>query len=198
MGRLAYRTRQVALLLSGLLAALSAVAADYWSYPLSSWPVSRDVGKWVNNWNGAGANGYHLAQDIPMPALTTIKNARWGYVRFVGSVSGYGNVVIIESPRDYESSTDPSKWKNPYTQVYGHLRSDSYLTATQKLIGKTVDGGVVIGRLGYKTENGGFTPHLHYGIRKGRYSSTWVYWGYSSSSAVLDQWVKGNVIIDKY
>ncbi len=181
-----------------VLASSAPAAADYWSYPLSSWSISRDFGVWVNNWNGAGASGYHLGQDVAMQALTMVKNARWGFVRFAGPASGYGNAVIIESPREYETSTDPSKWTNPYTQIFGHLRADSYLAATKKLIGKTVDRGVVIGRLGYSSENGGFAPHLHYGIRKGRYSSKWVYFGYSSSKDVLSQWVKPSTVIKNY
>lgn len=176
----------------------SSFAADYWSYPLSSWSISRNFGVWVNNWDGKGSNGYHLGQDISKSALTTVKNARWGYVRFAGPATGYGYVVIVESPREYEASTDPSTWKNPYCQVYGHLRYDSYLAATIAKKNKLIDRGWVIGRLGYSNENGGWAPHLHYGLRKGRYSSTWVYQGYSSSSSILGQWSKPSSIIDGY
>lgn len=175
-----------------------ASAADYWSYPLSSWNVSRDFGVWVNNWDGKGSSGYHLGQDVSKSALTTVKNARWGYVRFVGPKTGYGNVVIIESPRDFEPSTNPGTWKNPYCQVLGHLRNDSYLAATKAKLGKTIDRGTIVGRLGYSNENGGYTPHLHYGIRKGRYSSTWVYYGYWPTTQVRDQWLKGSTIINNY
>jgi murein DD-endopeptidase MepM/ murein hydrolase activator NlpD len=135
---------------------------------------------------------------VPKPALTPVKNARWGYVRFAGPANGYGNVVIIESPRDFEPSTNPSKWKNPYCQVFAHLRPDSYLAATKAKLGKTIDRGTIVGRLGYSNENGGYAPHLHYGIRKGRYSSTWVYYGYWPTTKVRDQWLKGSTIIKNY
>ncbi|MBM4139887.1 MAG: M23 family metallopeptidase [Nitrospira sp.] len=170
-----------------------AFSADYWSYPLSPWsPVTRGFGIWVSGW------GYHLGEDVVKPAYTIVKNARWGYVRHVAPHTKYGWVVVIESPREWETSTDPKTWKNPICHVYGHLRYDSYLAATKVKLNKLIDRGWIIGRLGTSSENGGYTPHLHFGARKGRYTSTWVYWGYSTSSSVLSQWYKPSSVINNY
>jgi murein DD-endopeptidase MepM/ murein hydrolase activator NlpD len=182
----------MALLVVLLFCSVTASAADYWSAPLSSWNVNLGFGSWVNGW------GYHLGEDVVKPAYTQVKNARWGYVRHVGYHTSYGWVVIIESPRDWEASTDPKTWKNPTCQVYGHLRYDSYLTATKSKLNTLIDRGTVIGRLGTSGENGGWTPHLHYGTRKGRYTTSWVYFGYTTSSSVLSQWYKPSSVINGY
>ncbi len=176
-----------------------AIAADYWSYPVSSATIAAD-GKpggwkyWLNGW------GWHLGQDLIKPAKTQIKNARWGYVRHVGEHASFGHVVIIESPREYEPSTDPARWKNPITHIYGHLRHDEYLDKTIAKIGKTIDRGTVIGRIGNKAENGGWsTEHLHFGMRNGRYvASPWVYFGYTTDSNTLSKWKKPSSIVDNY
>ena len=63
---------------------------------------------------------------------------------------------------------------------------------------KIVDRGTVIGRLGSYAENGNWTPHLHYGIRKGRYTSSWVYWGYNTSKKVRDSWYHPCTVIANY
>jgi len=180
------------ILLLAICLSHQAQAADWWSNPVTPWNVSQHFGVWVNG------RGYHLGDDVIKPAYTQIKNARWGYVRHVGYHTGYGWVVIIESPRDYESSTSPSKWEKPRCQVFGHLRNDSYLAATKAKLNKLVDRGWVVGRLGTKEENGGYTPHLHYGIRDGRYSSTWVYWGYTTSSTEKSKWNHPCEYISKY
>lgn len=175
-----------------------AMAADYWSYPFSSVNIPAD-GKaggwkyWLNGW------GWHLGQDILKPAKTQVKNARWGYVRHVDVHTKFGHVVVIESPRDYEQSTNPSKWKNPICHIYGHLRHDEYLDNTIAKKGKTIDRGTVIGRVGNKSENGGWdAEHLHFGMRNGRYSSTWVYFGYTQDSTVLSKWTKPSNIVNNY
>jgi hypothetical protein len=174
------------------------MAADLWSYPLTPW--NKDTIS--QHCTFRPGYGYHLGDDVYntqyFPEYTQVKNARWGYVRFAGPATGYGNAVIIESPRKFESSTDPKKWKNPRCQVYGHLKNDSYLQAMKKKIGQTIDRGVIIGRLGNSAENGGYPVHLHYGIRKGNYSKTWVYWGYSSNKKELDNWEHPCDVISKY
>ena len=173
-------------------AEFSAATADWWSYPVSGWSVSQHFGVWRSGY------GYHLGDDVLKPAYTVVRNARWGYVRHVGLHTGYGWVVIIESPREWEPSTDPRTWRNPVCQVYGHLRYDSYLVATKAKLNRLVDRGWVVGRLGTSYENGGWTPHLHYGIRKGCYTTSWVYWGYTTSSAVRESWYHPCTIISQY
>ena len=180
-------------------AGASAATVDLWGYPLSSWKITREKGVWVDDWDGNGKSGYHLGQDVSATAGTSVKNSRWGIVRFAGPKSGYGYVVIIESPRDAVAPTsDPATWKNVRVQVYGHLRNDTAMAATKAKIGKAISKGATIGTIGSKSENGGFNPHLHYGVKLGRYTDTWTYWGYSSSATVNAEWLKGNLVIDAY
>jgi murein DD-endopeptidase MepM/ murein hydrolase activator NlpD len=170
----------------------------YWSYPLT--PMDRTtISQYFGNyWSG---HGYHLGVDVynlkKFPVYTKVKNARWGYVRYAGPATGYGNVVIIESPREYESSTNPKKWHHPICQVYAHLTNDSYLKATKKKIGQTIDVGWVIGRLAPTSENGGWPVHLHYGTHKGNYGK-WVYYGYTSNKAELNNWYEPLNILANY
>jgi hypothetical protein len=173
-------------------AALSSAAVDYWSYPRVPWNVSRHFGTWVSGW------GYHLGDDVPAPAYTSVMNARWGYIRHVGWHTSYGYVVIIESPLDWEPSSNPATWRRPVCQVFGHLRWDSYLSTTKAKVGTMVDRSWVVGHLGTSSENGGYTPHLHYGLRKGRYTSSWAYWGYSTSYAETGKWYHPCAIIPNY
>jgi murein DD-endopeptidase MepM/ murein hydrolase activator NlpD len=179
-------------------------AADWWSNPITPWKVSQQFGFWVN------PSGYHLGDDISASAYTKVENSRWGYVRAVKNFpalfdkkgiitkKNYGWVVIIESPREWETSTDPKDWKNPRCQVFGHLRNDEFLAATKAKSGKVVDRGWVVGRLGTTSENGRWAPHLHYGIREGRYSSSWVYWGYTTSATEKNKWNHPCDYIAKY
>jgi murein DD-endopeptidase MepM/ murein hydrolase activator NlpD len=194
------------LLVIGLILNFSSVvlAADYWSYPVSNFKLPQD-GKpggwkyWFVDKSGK-VWGWHLGQDLCKDWKTEVKNARWGYVRHVDQHTSYGWVVVIESPRDYEKSTDPKTWNNPICHVYGHLRDDSYLDKTKKKIGQLIDKGVTIGRMGNKAENGGWDAiHVHFGMRKGRYeSSGFVYNGYTTSQTVLNNWVKPSSIVDNY
>ena len=68
----------------------------------------------------------------------------------------WGNIIVIEHHFPNEGY---------FTSVYGHL-------GTNRLVetGEAVQAGQMIGRIGAKNPyiNGGYIPHLHFGIRKGR------------------------------
>jgi murein DD-endopeptidase MepM/ murein hydrolase activator NlpD len=166
-----------------------------WSFPLDgSWNVVQEFGP-----STLFPKKFHLGEDVPRAEGTQVKNARWGYVRRAQcNVTGYGAVVIIESPRDWEASTNPATWLNPRVHLYGHLKCDARLTSIQGKIGKLIDRGATIGTIGSKSENGGWSPHLHFGVRKGRYVSSWVYWGYTTDYNVYRTWYDPSDTINNY
>lgn len=143
-------------------------------YPLSvPWDATRGFNKWIDNWDGNGHSGYHLGVDVPAEALVTeVKAASEGDVIFADSVKGYGSVVIIKHPN------------NDVTTVYGHLSASKGLTVKKD---NHVTKETVIGYIGTKAENGGWGPHLHFGVRKGKDPVTknicgkWPYIGYTIS-----------------
>ncbi len=68
---------------------------------------------------------------------------------------GWGNVVAIEHHLPDGSYV---------TSIYGHLGN-----ARRVAVGDIVHAGEMIGAVGqHRVENGGFKPHLHFGIRAGR------------------------------
>jgi hypothetical protein len=151
-------------------------------YPLQiPWLVSQDFGVWNNTFKG-----YHLAEDVPAPGGTpvyasadgTVKFARAGTIdrrgRVICGVSGYCAVVIIEH--------DTGSGK--VTTLYGHLSTRRGLKVKA---GDKVSKGDLIGYVADDDEDGGvWKPHLHFGIRRGPYSTTpicgrWPYVGYTQS-----------------
>jgi murein DD-endopeptidase MepM/ murein hydrolase activator NlpD len=68
----------------------------------------------------------------------------------------WGNLVVIEH------QTQGGEY---YTTLYGHLGADRLVKA-----GEVVEAGQPIGFIGrqHKQVNGGYKPHLHFGVREGR------------------------------
>jgi hypothetical protein len=87
----------------------------------------------------------------------------------------FGLVVLIEH-------TLPSGKK--IVSLSGHLRpSDVRVT-----VGQNVAAGDVIGVLGDSSENGGWSPHIHFGIHKEPYSGVWMYYGHVSDPDTANDW----------
>ena len=146
--------------------------ADTFQYPLTgTWSPSQDFGGWNASWGG-----YHLAEDVLADAYTAVYASAAGQVRYTStSISGYGSVIIIEHRLTNGSYV---------CTLYGHLSASKGLKVN---VGDTVAKGQPIGYIGDSTENGGSVPHVHFGIRKGGYSTEgaycghWLYVGYSQS-----------------
>jgi len=147
-----------------------AVAGTF-QYPLNGpWSI-------VQGWDFGGVVGgtYHLAEDARADPDTPVYASGNGKVQFAGSAGGYGKVTIIEHRLS----------DNSYVcTLYGHLK------------GLTVAAGQVVNRgdlIGYIAPPSDYTtdpsvvPHIHFGIRKGGYSTegnycgSWLYVGYSRS-----------------
>jgi len=87
----------------------------------------------------------HAGADLVVPKGTKVVSTARGRVTFAGKQRGYGKIVIIEHADGYETR-------------YAHL--DAIKTG----VGKLVDQGDIVGRVG-KTGNA-TTHHLHYEVRR--------------------------------
>lgn len=156
-------------------------AADTFQFPLQNYLVT---GYQFGQETSPGS--YHLGEDADGSRSTPVYAAGNGYVQkifFNTECKNYGTAVIIEhrlTTGDY------------VTTVYGHLRNID-LQVTEGEIVK----GQLIGFLGNYYENGCWPEHLHFGIRNGSYSNTWVYWGYGNST-VLANWLNPTDFINSH
>lgn len=88
----------------------------------------------------------HRGVDYAAPTGTKVRATANGSVAFVGSQSGYGNLVILQH-------------QGQYTTAYGHL--SAFAKGLRK--GQRVSQGDIIGRVGMTGLATG--PHLHYEFR---------------------------------
>jgi hypothetical protein len=106
---------------------------------------------------------YHSGEDIMASPKTPVYAIANGIVKVSAkdqssTSGGYGQVIVIEH-------TLPDG--NKVCSIYGHLNKTMYRAP----VGTEVIKGVTpIGYVGYKYENGGYGPHLHFGIIKGAYN----------------------------
>ena len=139
--------------------------------PLASWSVTQDFGTW-----NEGFGGYHLADDAEADPRDEVFAMADGVVKAILTeprVQGYGAVMMIEH-----------KFGDEYvTSLYGHI---STRMGTPVNRDDRVTQGQVIAFIAEDDEDGGaWGPHLHFGIRKGKFSDTeticglWLYVGYS-------------------
>jgi hypothetical protein len=154
---------------------VSPSAADSFRFPVD--------GLWNPNCNGYWAEcekPYHLGEDVPRGAGTAVYAPANGIVRHAQMKDRYGTVVIIESqvPR-----WDVDRPAEIVQLVMGHLRG----VDIKVFPGKVVVKGELLGYLGTADQNGGWGPHIHFGIHKGAYGgdgtpacagSGWIYSGY--------------------
>lgn len=106
-----------------------------------AWPVK---GATISSTYGSRWGKQHKGIDM-VSGNRTIMAADEGVVTFTGTISGYGNAVIINH-------------SNGYTTLYGHMSS---ITAHQ---GQTVEKGSAIGVMGNTGRSTG--THLHFEIKK--------------------------------
>ena len=121
--------------------------------PLGSWAVLQDFGVW-----NEGFRGYHLAEDVEALPGTEVTAFADGVVMLADMndrATGYGGLVLIQ--HDVRGEV--------VTSLYGHLSSRRRLNVD---VGDVVAAGQVIGFIADDDEDGGpWSPHLHFGIRKG-------------------------------
>lgn len=124
-----------------------------------AWNPSLDFG----DYNDAFPGKKHLGEDVIKGAGTPVYAAAIGEVRDNTIHTKYGSVVVIE-----HTLSDGQI----LCTVYGHLKQEGIIPKFS-----IVAKGQLIGYLGTTSENGGYTPHIHFGVRNGAYTS-WVYYGY--------------------
>ncbi len=159
---------------------VSAAVADNFIYPLSSWNVTTEHGDTFSS------GYYHMGVDAGFefgsggPVYATAD----GVVVDVAERSQFGLVILIEHER-------PSK---NIVSLYGHLRPSVLMVSE----GDRVEAGDQIGVLGCQADNGGWTPHLHFGIHKSAYSGEWVYYGHVTDLDTQDDWYDPEVYIPNH
>lgn len=93
-----------------------------------------------------GGRAFHSGLDFAAPKGTTVFSAGKGIVSYVGTRSGYGNVVEVTHD-------------NGLVSRYGHL--SGFLSE----VGQAVNTGTPIAKVGSTGRSTG--PHLHFEVRKG-------------------------------
>lgn len=110
------------------------------------WPLQGRLmsyfGARTDPFNGGGA--FHAGVDISAPTGTPVKVTADGTVRFVGNMSGYGRIVIVEHPGSIQT-------------YYAHLSGFTVIPGQQVRMGEVVAFSGATGRV--------TTPHLHYEVR---------------------------------
>jgi murein DD-endopeptidase MepM/ murein hydrolase activator NlpD len=93
---------------------------------------------------GGGSSEFHSGQDISAERGTVVYAAGIATVRFAGTQSGYGQIVILDHG-------------DGITTRYGHL------SKIEVVSGQQLARGEIIGRVGSTGRSTG--PHLHYEVR---------------------------------
>jgi hypothetical protein len=166
----------IILLFSFLFVAFTAKADNLPSnmaYPVDNWQIADGGGFGYERKEGI----FHLGADCPKSAGEEVYSFMKGVVKHIGIHSRFGTVILVE--HDYNGEKIVS--------LYGHLRGID----TEVKEGQKVAKGQLIGHIGAAgAENGYWSEHLHFGVRKGEYVNTdtkWVYWGLGDSEE-LSNW----------
>ncbi|MFH1426032.1 MAG: peptidoglycan DD-metalloendopeptidase family protein [Candidatus Kerfeldbacteria bacterium] len=150
--------------------AVFAGTADNFIYPLGVWQVSTHHGDEYGSYYHMGIDaGFELGSGAPVYAVAD------GVVREAEVRTQFGLVVLVEH-------TLPGGKR--IVSLYGHL-DPSDIPAPP---GTQVTAGQRLGSLGDSTVNGGWSPHIHFGIHKSEYTGVWVYYGHVSDPATADDW----------
>ncbi len=140
-------------------------------YPLRNWEIVTEQGDQLSTGlyhMGIDAGG-ELGEGAPVYAVGD------GVVKEVKERTSFGLVVLIEH-------TLPNNSK--VVSLYGHLKPSDQPVS----VGEVVKMGARIGSLGSRAENGGWTPHIHFGIHKDAYSPVWIYYGHVRDKATELYW----------
>jgi murein DD-endopeptidase MepM/ murein hydrolase activator NlpD len=133
--------------------------------------------------------GKHLGEDYDLSGGDSIGEPVFatanGQVKYAGYAGGYGGVVIIE-----HDLPEGDSWGDYVTSVTGHLFANTLQVST----GQEVQKGQLLGYVADQENNGDWSPHVHFGIRKGPHDlntyycsccdppkNYWVYLGYEKT-----------------
>ncbi len=111
-----------------------------------------------------GERDLHVGIDIGGPAGTEIHSFYEGKIHSFGinaEDGSYGPTIIIEYQLSWPPSPQNDHPVRPVWVLYGHLSTDS-LDGLES--GMPVSKGQIVARMGKKSENGGWEPHVHFQI----------------------------------
>ncbi len=155
--------------------------ATSFRFPINGdWQVASDFGDTTDS-------GIHLGEDASMPEGTGVYASAEGIVKFAGQASGYGQAVIIEHDTGNEQ----------VCTVYGHLNLKLGLQVSPR---QEVSKGQIIGYVASNDENEDvktWSPHIHFGIRKGAYQTNWGYDGYDPPGNI-EEWYDPTDFINRH
>ena len=121
------------------------------------------------------AGNWHLGIDFMAPAGTPVYAAGAGTVIFSGQATDCGRAVWVRAKLPNGSCV---------CYVYLHLRSQGAI-ANDAIVAE----GTKLGYVGSFSQNGGWAPHLHFGVRSGStYPPINNGWGYTTSTTELAKW----------
>ncbi len=163
----------------GLVSHTAQAAAYY--YQLGCYPYGNPdyaFGQYISGW------GYHVGEDVCHEAGFPVYAAADGVVTYSAQTPPsyrWGNLIIIQ----HQNSDG-----NYVVSLYGHLNTDRRVGA-----GQAVSKGQRIGTVSptnYEV-NGGWDPHLHFGIHPGPYGAsvgTYAPWVHGYENSCCGGWVK--------
>ncbi|MFH0818596.1 MAG: VCBS repeat domain-containing M23 family metallopeptidase [Patescibacteria group bacterium] len=158
-----------------------AAIADNFIYPVSTWDVGSQHGEEI--YTGM----YHMGTDADFAQgegapVYAVAN---GVIKQVQEHTQFGLVILIE-----HTLTSGEK----VVSLYGHLKPSDRKVS----VGQSVSAGDLIGTLGNSSENGGWTPHIHFGIHKNAYTGAWVYAGHVPNPATANDWYDAETFIPEH
>ncbi|MBU0731299.1 VCBS repeat domain-containing M23 family metallopeptidase [Patescibacteria group bacterium] len=178
-------------LISSLCTVFCANRADAQSvgYPLDIYTVTSASCDFLGE---CAMTGLHLGEDASASADTPVYAPADGWIRDATEHTYYGMVILLDANIDGEE----------VVILMAHMS----FSDRQVSVGDYVDKGELLGYIGNSSENGGWSPHLHYGIHKGSFGSTptyscdgnWSYAGYSSQACVWDDWYDPTDFIESH
>lgn len=146
----------------------------------SAWAMRYPVEPWIptgcpNTFWSSCVSSYHTGVDGYGPAGTKFFSPVSGRVKEAQTHSRAGGTVIIETTVNGEV----------VCVIIMHMKMSSIVVRA----GDLVTEGQYLGVSGTSAENGGWSPHCHFGIRRGPYvtgldcNGGWVFQGYASDCA---------------
>lgn len=151
--------------------AAQTTAADFFIHPTGVWNITTQHGEEI------GAGVYHMGVDAAFDqgeggAVYAVAD---GVVREVRERTQFGLVILVEH-------TLPGG--KEIVSLYGHLRASDPAVSE----GEAVVAGQLLGYLGNASENGGWSPHIHFGIHKEEYTGVWKYAGHVTNPDTVNDW----------
>lgn len=186
--------KKVVILLSCLLSivfccgdGLTYSIADSFRFPLDNYNVGAN---YFGKFDLVRDNEWHTGEDTTAKADTPVYVPGNGIIKEAQVHNGYGGMYIIEHTL-------------PDGQQICSIIPHADIKSFAKKAGQEVVKGEYLCQIGTSAENGGWSEHFHYAIRKGPYPrnpneykcGNWIFSGYTACKEVLDDWYNPTIFI---